>query len=303
MICPKCGSGTLQRNHHDREWVATAVSERNITGYHMPSLIAPRNTVTEIYHEFLDGLENPSKMSRFYSMRLALPYAAQSNRVSENLLVNCSDKDFNFEIHPDYACIPADKHDGPCSMGIDVNSNHFDIRISAYEKGKRRAVYLGKISRDSEYMIHDLIDRYKVGCMVIDIGPETHVSRQIVSDAKCDAWMCKYRGSGADREAKLNYVDTIVTVDRTEYLDKTYSQLKTKKNILPKNFDSVFGGTYSSEMCDMSREVVEDTKGNLKYQWNGTGKDHHRHADLYDMIAFELMSEDVLIPEDCIFVG
>lgn len=304
VICPKCDSGTLQRLSPEAHWKATAESEQRIEGYHMPSIISPNNSVSELYLEFKAGLENPAKMGRFYSMRLALPYAAVGSRVSDSLLNNCVEEETYFEINPDFACVPGHSHPGPCSMGIDCSPTHLDIRISTTgPNGKRRCVYLGKIDGKSWFTLHDLIERYNVQVAVIDIGPEILNAKEFQESAKCTVWRCKYLGVGADRSGKLNHVDMIVSIDRTEALDKGYSNLRTRKNMLPRNYDQIFGGNYAKEMCDLSREVREDAKGNIKYEWVGSTHDHHRHCDAYDLIAFEMMNEFVIDTKTSLYIG
>jgi hypothetical protein len=303
IICPKCGSGVLDRNSPERFWFPTEQSERKITGYHMPSLISPTVAVSELWQEYRDALEDPSKMTRFYSMRLAVPYAATGNKISDAVLENCIDKDYRLEIHPGYACVVGNKHSGPCSMGIDTSPNHIDVRISSYDRGKRRMVYVGKFDATKSYLLHDLVSQYNVQVAVMDIGPEKLMAEEFRDTAKCVVWLCKYLGAGDGRFKSLNDREMIISIDRTEALDRGYSQLKTGKNILPVNYKDLLSGVYAQEMCELIREVEEDKKGNVKYSWVGSAHNHHRHCDAYDLLAFEMLSEDVLIGTDCIYVG
>lgn len=304
LICPVCGSGVLDRLHPDRFWRKSVEGPGLAAGYHMPSLISPNVAVADVYREFRDALENPTNLTRFYAMRVAVPFAAVGSRVSDMLLEHCADPDYSLEIHPGYACIRGDAHPGPCSMGVDVSPTHLDIRISAYDRGRRRMVYVGKIDPNNFNLLFELVERYHVQIAVIDIGPERLLSEDFQKNAKCAVWMCKYRGSAEDRTMKLNFSDMIISVDHTEALDRGYSQLKTRKNILPKNFMYLLNGAYQEEMCALVREIDEDKKtGNVKYSWVGHKHNHHRHADVYDLLAFELLSEDVLIGSECCYVG
>ena len=285
--------------------------DSHIEGYHMPSLVSPLNSVAEGWIKYREGLSNPSKMSFFYSMFLALPYAPVGSKVSSGLLERCSanpKQQYTVKILPDHACLWEETHPGPCSMGIDVAPSHIDIRISCNFHGKRKLVYVGKLniseisSAAVEAQLHLLVEQYNVQCAVIDIGPDKLLSLDFQSNAKCPVWLCKFLGRGEDRLMKYNYNDTLISIDRTEALDRAYAQLKTGKNLLPTNYASILQGAYVSEMTALVREVTEDAKGNLKYSWT-KGNDHAFLADAYDILAWEILQEDVLCGEDSVFIA
>ena len=52
-------------------------------------------------------------------------------------------------------------------------------------------------------------------------------------------------------------------------------------------------GAYSKEMCNPIRQIIEDTRGNSRYEWTKC-VDHQRHADSYDLLAANLLLEAVL---------
>lgn len=311
--CPKpeC-TGNIDRFHPDCFWEAQN-PESKISGFHMPSLISPLSSVEQGWAEYSNGLQNPSKMAKFYSMFLALPYAPVGSKITTNLLFNCVGKtpaaQFSVSCQlPDHAAIPQGTHKGPCSMGIDTSPNHIDIRISSNESGKRKMVYVGKIDCQGqsvdfvEARLHNLVELYNVNCAVIDIGPEKLLAMGFAKNAKCPVWLCKFLGRGEERLMKYNYGDMIISIDRTEALDRTYAQLKTAKNLLPTNYPYIMQGAYVSEMTALVREVSEDSKGNIRYSWT-KGTDHAFLADTYDILAFDIIQEDVITGEQCIFVG
>lgn len=311
--CPKpeC-TGNIDRFHPDCFWEAQN-PESKISGFHMPSLISPLSSVEQGWAEYSNGLQNPSKMAKFYSMFLALPYAPVGSKITTNLLFNCVGKtpaaQFSVSCQlPDHAAIPQGTHKGPCSMGIDTSPNHIDIRISSNESGKRKMVYVGKIDCQGqsvdfvEARLHNLVELYNVNCAVIDIGPEKLLAMGFAKNAKCPVWLCKFLGRGEERLMKYNYGDMIISIDRTEALDRTYAQLKTAKNLLPTNYPYIMQGAYVSEMTALVREVSEDSKGNIRYSWT-KGTDHAFLADTYDILAFDIIQEDVITGEQCVFVG
>jgi len=300
--CPHCKVGNISRFDERNHWKAHAVSLDNIEGYHVPSIVSPLVTVSELYHEFTLGLSDPSKMRYFYNMRLGLPYSAQGASVSNELLDKCA-KGPNLVMLPEMSYVPEDSSEAPCSMGVDVASSRLDVRISRNNKGRREGVFFGKLDSNTGWEdLHNLIERYNVKCCVIDSGPESKLAQDFQEIAKCQVWRCKYLGEGTERVLKRNFNEMIISVDRTEALDRGYAQLKAGKNMLPKNYESIYGGLYAKEMTALVRNSTENKKGVARYEWVGSKQDHSRHADVYDLIAFEEMNQDTLTTE-CLTIG
>jgi hypothetical protein len=246
--------------------------------------------------EFRKALSNPTLMQWFYNMRLGLPFTSPGNSIPVELLVACSDTNHNMVITPESAYIPEDCHSGPCSMGIDVAAARLDVRISSIQGGKRRAVYFGKLLSPTRWEdIITLGERYNVQSCVIDHAPEGENAIQFKNTAPFPVWRINYQGAGTSRNTKYNHADRIITIDRTVALDRAYSQLKTKKNILPANFKSIFAGAFVDEMISLTRNLSEDNQGNARYEWEGAAEsDHSRHADAYDLLAAEIIMDDVI---------
>jgi len=109
----------------------------------------------------------------------------------------------------------------------------------------------------------------------------------------CETWLCRYAKEGSDRRRTYDLNNRIINADRTEVLDRSFAQLRTKKNLLPTNYSAILGGTYTSEMCTPIRNIVTDEKGNQRFEWS-KGKDHQRHCDTYDMLASMIMIETTI---------
>jgi hypothetical protein len=298
--CPSC-DGVVNRFSDSCYWKPHA--ESKIEGYHVPSIVSSLVSVTEMYEEFIAGQSDPSKMAYFYKMRLGLPFSAQGSSVSKNLLKRCSSEESVFEIFPERAHILEDMSEDPCSMGIDVSPKRLDIRISRNRGGKREAVYLAKLDTATAWDdLHNLIERYNVQCAVIDSGPDGHLIQTFQQNAKCTVWRCKYQGVGTDRTLKYNHNDMIIVIDQTEALDRGYSQLKSGKNLLPINYEHIYKGTYIKEMTALVRNYSEDKSGKPSYKWVGSKENHSRHADVYDLLAFEIINQDMLTGKESIVI-
>lgn len=292
MVCSDCG-GELERASNRGEWRAKNPTSA-IEGYHISQLCSPINSISGMWDRFRRALNDPGLLKQFFNSDLGQPYNAAGNRVTDELLNRCM-YDYELAIRPDCAHVKEDSCEGPCSMGIDVGAS-LDIRISkAVDRGKRQMVYCGKVRANDMWKVHELVDRYNVEKVVIDAAPELMLAMDFQDEANCDVWLCRYGGEGSDRRRTYNIMDRIVSIDRTEALDRSYAQLRTGRNILPANYREILDGQYESEMCMPVREIVEDARGNSKYEWT-KGKDHQRHCDTYDMLAHQLL-QDVVIDD------
>jgi Phage terminase large subunit (GpA) len=301
-ICPNCG-GILDRMSSSGEWIAQRPGPF-MEGYHIPSLCSPIVSVSEMWREFRPAFNDPFEMQRFYVRRLALPYSAVGNRLTNSLFERCI-RDYEFIIQPDRAFIKNESSPGPCSMGIDMGAESCDVRISeVLGNGRRRAVFIGKIStRVFEDAVRELITQYNVAKVCIDIQPEQALVTEFQENCTdADVWLVKVSGAKDKSETK-NEMKRIVSPSRTEILDRTYGQIKSGKNEIPKNYADILGGTYVDEMIASVREMKMDQSGNAFFSWESSGRpDHSRFADAYDYIACKMIQDDdCIVDSSCIF--
>ena len=293
MICPACG-GELDRASTLGKWVPRN-PEAPIEGYHISMLCNMINPVAGMWERFSTAISDPGLMQRFFNSDLGLPYDAIGNKVNRTLLDSCvlSD-DYEFIIKKECGHIKNNTHPGPCSMGVDVGSN-LDVRISYLKsRGERQAVFIGKVKTLED--LYELIQLYNVEKAVMDSMPEITLAADFQDGAielGCEAWLCRYVKEGSDRRRTYDLTNRTINSDRTEVLDRSFAQLRLKKNLLPCNYAAILGGSYVDEMCTPIRRVIEDDRGNQKYEWS-KGKDHQRHADAYDMLASMVMAETTI---------
>jgi len=292
-ICPDCG-GELERASVRGEWRAQN-PKSSIEGYHISMMCSLLNTVGGMWDRFVRAQGDPMKLQQFYNSELGLPFSAAGNKVTEPLLDRNIEEGYQFIIKYDRAHIEEDRHEGPCSMGVDVGSR-FDVRVSApTERGGRRTVFIGKLSTLDD--IYEVIEQYNVEKIVMDSMPEVHTAQEFQEHCAyslgVDVWLCRYSGEGSEGRIRYNPSDRMISADRTMILDRGLSQLKAQKNILPENHKSILNGEFVDEMCGPVRQVVEDNRGNSKFEWSKC-KDHQRHADIYDYMACKMMVDAVI---------
>jgi hypothetical protein len=299
-VCPECG-GALDRLSTGGLWVPKNL-EAKMEGFHIPSLCSSIASVSELWREFQMGINNPHEMQLFFTRRLAVPFSAVGSKVTGSVMDKCKGT-YNMILRPDRAFIAGDSCEGPCTMGVDVGSEKLDVRISKMLTGnKRQAVFIGKIDTKNIEELNDLIERYHVEKVVIDIQPEQALVTQFQETCEADVWLVKLGRKDQTKLENMNYQRKIISYDRTEILDRTYAQLQSGKNIIPENYADIFGGNYVSEMSSPIREMHLDKDGNPIFIWESDGKDHQRFADAYDYLAMRLLNEDgSYITSDCIY--
>lgn len=206
-----------------------------------------------------------------------------------------------FKLEENFAC-RAEEHNGPCSMGIDTRGV-LDVRISSIGTGNKRvAEHIGKYSADTLDGILGLIRDYNVKVVCIDIGPEEVLAKKLqrigLETGMFVVYRVKYKGRGKNREFEINDIDGILTVDRSESLEMTKSDLTLGMNILPENYDKILNGVYKDEMTASYITLKDKTDGTSVKIWKANGADHQYHCDNYCRLAFKILTETCLSSDD-----
>lgn len=287
MLCESCGN-PINRFSPQGLWIPTN-PDGTYEGYHISKLFTRQASMVSMWKDFVKSTSNPSLMDWFYMSILGIPPSSQGNRVTPEIMAaSARAKEFILAGNEAYV---SEKVPGSCTMGIDVGS-FLDVRISRVLAGKRVAVYLGRVNTQDE--IYELMKRYNVEYAVIDCGPELHLVDEIQNSAPCSVWRCRFNSAeGKIQNISYDTSNMEIKVDRTFIMDRALAQLRRGKNILPKNYDSIFGGDYLKQMTNSVRERVLDPSGNERYEWLKT-EDHHWLADCYDLLAADFMVDGTL---------
>ena len=176
-----------------------------------------------------------------------------------------------------------------------VNVSELVQDLSLPDGGKRRKLWVGTARSWAD--LESIRKRYHPGIIVVDNGPETTAGRDWCAAAEeasqgeakrgegpiCYAFRCAFHGgnrsAGSDLSVKLDVRDRLVTVDRTQLLDRAWYDLRDGLCILPSDIMAVHG--YSAQMCAAVR-VVNEHNGTASWT---KGNDHYRLADGYERVA------------------
>lgn len=110
------------------KWVrVTASSEPRVVGFHLPALISPFVSLSEIAADFLEATQNPAKWKGFFNGRLAEPYRPKKIKTSVERVLDLRD------VHLPPRVVPAAAV--ALTAGIDTQKRGFWFAVRAWTAG------------------------------------------------------------------------------------------------------------------------------------------------------------------------
>lgn len=270
--CIHCGK-PFNRLNSRAFWRAENPKSR-ISGYHFTRMMQSNTTIRELFSIFQTALTDQSKLQAFYNSDLGLSFSAKSVSLSDFLLNQCCQ---------DYVMPSSSTF---CVMGVDVGSV-LHVKISKVEGKKRISQFIGTVHSFEE--IDRLIEQYDVMTCVVDALPETHEAKKLRDRQMGRVYLCSYTGGkGSVNEMRIDEKDMHVTIDRTQSMDESHSDILLKNMVLPKEAKNLDNGDFYKQMQKPKRKF-DETSG--RYIWTDEKPDHYRHADNYEKIAMKILGE------------
>jgi len=274
--CIKCGKAMDRLGHG--KWIAK-YPDREIKGYHATrlfvSIARDRLTVREDFAKMQDCLGDPSLMQWFYNNRLGVPYEADGSKLTEALLAECVGADY---------VMPSSVKDGTVIGGADIGAK-IHLQASKIVDGKRQKVCIESFPLNME-LFEQKCKQYNITRGVVDALPETKFVKDFIK--RNPGWYrCFYgKQDNPNISLNINHKERKVNVGRTESLDASMAAHINHDLLIPKNFMSIDGGDYAKQMIASTRVYEEKSE---RFIWDeGNKADHHRHADNYENIAFDI---------------
>lgn len=266
-VCKSCRE-PIDRLKKGR-WIPTH-PEREVVGFHINKLMCSRTDLVELVGD--SKKVNPFEVQEFYNSDLGLPYTPKGERINPDILNACKS---------DYIMPQAGNR---CYMGVDVGAL-LHVRISEYDEGVRKAVFIGTTESFTE--LHTLMWKYDVCSCVIDALPETRKSLEFAEAFPGKVYRCYYSDSQKEPIMVSNNPNDLwrVTVNRTWSLDMSANVIINREiNILPKNAENI--PNYYKQMEALVRILIDTPSGSKIARYIDMGKpDHYRHAENYECIA------------------
>lgn len=255
------------------QWVAA--QKHSAHGYHLSQLFTAQTTLKSLWDIFQDALGNPGALQVFYNSKLGLAYTAAGSQLTRIELHNCV---------VDYLLSSTCKE--YTSMGVDVGK-FLHVRISSRTaEGKRKAEFIGTAREFSE--LTDLIKRYNVHTCVVDAYPETRMAKDF-QQQHSRVWLCQFVSNLTMIQEKSDA--QTLSVDRTQIFDHLVAEIRRQHLILPKNAGLI--DEYYEHLQAPTRLQDADTGRN--YWTEGTKPDHYFLAEVYDLLASQLIERNRLV--------
>lgn len=251
----------------------------------------------DLYARWVAAQGNDALISAFYIMALGKPRQPEGGAMSAETLQRAATgpaMDPTGETTPGRMFI----------MGVDVGTTfHVTVAelvpdLDAPDGGRRVKRWLGTARSWAD--VEAIRRRYHPGVIVVDNGPETTAGRDWCAAAEatsyeenargegpvCYAFRCAFhagaRAAGSDLGLKLDVTARLVTVDRTQLLDRAWYDLRDGLCVLPS--DALAVPSFSDQMCTPIR-VVNEASGQASWT---KGADHFRLADGYERVALSV---------------
>lgn len=278
-------------------WIAE--SPGKTPSFHMSRLDilppAKGSPIRVYFAEWLLAQTNPALLSAFWRGTLGWPHEGTGQRISEEMLEMASLRQLPNDTNPD----PEIYKKKTVIMGVDVGSV-LNVWIDELEDGiknkdgegddyRRRSRYICAVLQFED--LHRLIKEYAVQVLVIDAAPETRKAKEIrdhYAGSEVQVWLCRFHPQARIGKAafglKMEHVEHVITVDRTQLLDCTFDEIRTGSHSMPLDYSTISG--LSDQLKAPVRKLDAHSQ---RYVWEeGNDPDHYRFADAYARVAQEI---------------
>jgi len=277
-VCIKCGA---EIDRTKGEWVAKypqrskeAVGRR---WSQLNSATVDPGTIVRAWEHPPDG-----NIADVYRFRLGQPYIESENRLTVQQVYACCSSEGMY---------PSDR--GPCCMGVDVGGT---LHVVVGKRTKTGTPHIVHVAEYKEFTdLPEVMRRYNVQAVAIDLYPETRAVRQFQASAgtyesisgvsvTCYIFGVEYldkqvRGVVEDQQAR------VLKTSRTESMDGVHAIIADGKAVLPARSGKM--EEYAKQMSNTAKVLQEDERGNRLYRYIrcGDGQDHYYHATNYCLMV------------------
>lgn len=283
FICNECGAYLPHESKSD--WLAKACWEatnpvHGHRSFHINQMYGPKMTPGELVVAYFQGQSDDAMLVQFVNQKLGEPHLLEGARLTDKIIDTCL-RDHRLEdSRPEYG-------DRMVVMGVDVGT-FLDIVIAEYlyEREPGYEPHLNSICKvlwsarlaGSDFEILDrLMPEWQIQYCCIDFQPETVLAKAFARRFHGYASVVQYRKGTTGYEIKEAEDDdrvSILTVDRTAFLDMSLGRLHKQRTLLPQNTPGVF----REHLQNLVRTYETDDFGKPKAVYVSLGADHQAHA-------------------------
>jgi len=287
MFCRSCGDPWTdkQRAKATMEGAFEAQNPNSkLRGYHLHRLLDTSVKLSTLWKDFHEARGDSTAMQIFYNSDLGLAYKPSGSGIGVMDLDLCR-RDYHM---PDGLSKGDDQgggYYGTVTAGVDVGKQSLYVRISYYPSNTRRAAFIGRVAEFEE--LPPLFARYGVTTAVIDLNPETRKVRELQLKTPI-LYACQFSPGekGKPFELRIDRKARLITVDRTQVIDRMVAGFQLHQDVLPIDVRSADNGAYYKHMQQPIR-IEREAKGQRYSIWTerASGKDDYFLSEVYDVLA------------------
>lgn len=283
LKCPECGGKLPHENK--QEWLAKAYWEatqqaHGHRSFHLNQMYSPGTSPGELAVAYFKGQSDDAAQVQFVNQKLGEPHLLEGARLTQAIINECLGDHRMEDPRPEVA-------DRMIVMGVDVGT-FLDIIISEYlydrDPGYEphlnsvcKVLWAGRLAGSDFSVLDRLMHEWQIQYACIDFQPETNLAKAFCRRFPGHSSVVQYRKGTKGHEVKETQDDervSILTIDRTAFLDMSLGRLHKQRCILPLNISGVF----RDHLQNLVRTYEMDELGRPKATYVSLGADHQAHA-------------------------
>jgi len=276
-VCRRCKRQRLDLS--SGEWVAT-YADRSVRGYHVSRLMVPDTDMALMVAE--SKKREPSAQRAFHNKDLGQEFLPEGSGLTL-AAIRAAQRDYPM---PDFYA-----GNNIVTMGVDpASERNIAVRISEHlSDGTKCALFIGEVSTFKA--LDELMERYRVDMAAIEDMPERRSARGFANRFPGRVYLAHYAITERADPIQVDDDRKVAAIPRTEALDAVIQELRTGQNLLPRNLPP----GYEDQLQSPARLIEESSRGDPRARYVKRGPDDYAHAEVYDLVAFELYKRDHLI--------
>lgn len=281
--CPECGGELPHKTKSEwlstASWVPTAKAHGH-ESYHLNQMYGPAITPGELVIAYFKGQSDDAAQVEFVNQKLGEPHLLEGARLTDIIIDQC------LKGHRTDDPRPQDSS-RQIVMGVDIGT-FLDVVVAEYvydaEPGYEphihsicKVLWAGRFSGNDFDILDRMMAEWQVKYACLDFQPETNLAKAFCRRFHGYSSVVQYRKGTSAHEIKEAHDServSILTVDRTAFLDMALGRIHKKRTELPQNISPIF----REHLQNLVRTYVMDELGRPKAEYVSLGADHQAHA-------------------------
>lgn len=283
--CPRCGS---ELPHETKsEWLSKAMWEPTAIAhghrsFHLNQMYGPSITPGELVVAYHKGQVDDASQVQFTNQKMGLGYLMEGARLNDEIIDACLREHRTDDKPPQDAT-------RQIIMGVDIGTfldiviaEYYYIREPGYEPHLNsicKVLWSGRMSGSDFGSLDQLMAEWQVHYACLDFQPETNMAKAFCRRFHGFASVVQYRRGTTAHEIKEAFDDdrvSILTVDRTTFMDMALDRIHKQRTHLPANLPPVF--REHVKRLTRTYELDEMGRPKLAFVTEKSKPDHQAHA-------------------------